>query len=490
MIEHLPIVLVAAPLLAAPLCSLLPRGRAPWMLATALSWCLLVIAVMLLMRVQSEGVIVYALGGWAGPIGIDYRLDALSALMQVLICAIAAVVLPFAGRSVAAEVRADLHPGFYALMLLLISGMLGMVATGDAFNVFVFLEISSLSSYALIALGGDRRALLAAYRYLILGSIGATFYLIGIGLLYALTGTLNMADLAARLPAVADTRSAHTAVAFVVVGLGLKLALFPLHQWLPNAYRHAPSAVSTLLAATATKVAIYLLLRFVCTIFGIEFAFGTLALNQALMACAVIAMLAGSLAALQQTNVKAILAYSSIAQIGYIVLGLALATSTGFTASLLHLFNHALMKGALFMAMGCVMYRVGSTDLIVMRGIGRRMPWTMAAFVIAALSLIGVPLTAGFISKWYLIQAALELGWWPLVVAILVASLIALAYLGRIIEAAWLAPNVGGARAEAPWSMLLPLWVLAMANIYFGVDTRLPIGMAEQAARVLIGAAP
>lgn len=488
--EHLPILLVILPLLAAPICSVLPRGRLAWLLATLVSWAVLAIAVILLVRVQAEGVISYAVGGWPAPIGIEYRLDGLNALVQLLVAALAACVLPFAGRSVDDEIAADRQPGFYALMLLLIAGLLGIVATGDAFNVFVFLEISSLATYALIALGRDRRALLAAYRYLILGSIGATFYLIGIGLLYALTGTLNMQDLAARLPAVADSRTAHTAVTLVMVGLGIKMALFPLHLWLPNAYRFAPSAISALLPATATKVAVYLMLRFVFDIFGVDFAFGRLALNEVLLALAAAAMLSASLAAMQQRNVKGILAYSSVAQVGYIVLGAALATPTGLTASLLHLFNHALMKGALFMALGCVMLRVGRCDLDAIRGLGRRMPWTAAAFVVAGLSLVGVPLTAGFISKWYLVLAALEAGWWPLVILILVASLMALIYVWRVVALAYFAPNECQRREEAPLSMLVPLWILVLANVWFGIDTRLSVGMAEAGMRVLIGGTP
>ena len=318
--------------------------------------------------------------------------------------------------------------------------MLGILATGDAFNVFVFLEISSLSAYALIALGKDRRALWASYQYLIMGTIGATFILIGIGLMYQMTGTLNMEDLSIRLPAVAQTRTVFTAFAFVIVGICLKLAMFPLHLWLPNAYAYAPSIVTAFFAATATKVAIYLLIRFTFSVYGLSFSFTHLPLQVLFVVLGLVGIFAASLAAIYQTNVKHMFAYSSIAQIGYMIVGYSVSTVTGLTATLLHVFNHALMKGALFVALGAVMYRIGSVQLTQFHGLGRQMPFTMAAIVIGGLSLIGVPLTVGFVSKWYLIFAVIEKGWWPVAVLILFGSLLAIVYVWRIVEAAYFKP--------------------------------------------------
>jgi len=488
--EHLQVLLVVVPLLAAPVCALLPGRRMPWLIATLVAWSTLAIAVQLVFRVQDQGVLSYALGAWAAPWGIEFRLDAANALVQLLVAALAAVVLPFASRSAELEIEPERQGGFYAALLLLIAGLLGITATGDAFNVFVFLEISSLATYTLIALGRDRRALTAAFRYLIMGTLGATFYLIGIGLLYAMTGTLNMADLAERLPAVADTRTVHTAVAFVVVGICLKLALFPLHLWLPNAYAYAPSAVTALVAATSTKVAVYLLIRLVYTVFGVEFAFGQLSMAVVLMVLAVIGMLTASAVAVTQPDAKRLLAYSSVAQVGYMVLGLSLATVTGLTAALLHMMNHALMKGALFLALGCISYRIGGTAVESFRGLGRGMPWTMAAFVAGGLSLIGVPLTVGFISKWYLVLAALEQGHWLLVAAVIASSLLAVAYIWRLVEMAYFKGPRPADVKEAPWSLLVPTWILVVANVWLGVDTRVTVGLAEQAARALLGVGP
>jgi multicomponent Na+:H+ antiporter subunit D len=489
--QHLPALQVVLPLAAAPLCALWRRGTVAWVLATAACWLTFLIAIQLLQQVLTTGPLSYAMGGWPVPWGIEYRLDPLNAFMLLIVTGSAAIILSSARLSVARRLRLppDKQAWFYATWLLCLTGLLGIISTGDAFNLFVFLEISSLSSYTLISSGRDRRALTAAYQYLIMGTIGATFILLGIGYLYVMTGTLNMADLAERLPAVAHTRTIQVAFAFLTVGLGLKLALFPLHLWLPNAYAYGPSVVTAFLAATATKVSVYVLLRFFFTVFGATFAFQTLRLGWVLLPLALLGMISASLTAIFQNNVRRMLAYSSIAQIGYMILGISLVSVTGLTAAIVHLFNHALMKGTLFLALAGVSFRIGSARLENMAGLGRAMPWTMAAFVIGGLSLLGVPLTAGFISKWYVLLATLQRGWWLVTVLVLLTSLLALVYLGRVVETAYFRPLPDGQPVpqEAPWSLLLPTWVLALANLYFGIDTSLSVGVAWRAAEWLLG---
>jgi len=307
-----------------------------------------------------------------------------------------------------------------------------------------------------------------------------------------MTGTLNMADLGARLPKVLHTRTVLAAFGFLTVGIGLKLAMFPLHLWLPNAYTYAPSVVTVFLAATATKVAVYVLIRFFFTIFGVPFVFHTLPVGTILLTLGLAGVLGASTVAIFQTNVKRLLAYSSIAQVGYMLLGISMASVTGLTGGILHLFNHAMMKGGLFMVMGCVMYQIGSVDIEKLDGIGKRMPWTMAAFVIGGLGLIGVPLTVGFISKWYLVLGAIEQRNWLVVGVILLGSLLALVYVWRIIEIAYFRPipkDTPSVR-EAPLSMLIPTWILIGATLYFGIETSLTIGTADQAARFLMEKSP
>jgi multicomponent Na+:H+ antiporter subunit D len=490
LVDHLPVLVVIIPLMAGPLCVLVERPLAAWGLALAAAWLSFAAAVALAAQVNGTGVISYELGGWAPPWGIEYRIDTLGSYVLLIVTGIAALVMVAAKESVASEVPEAKVARFYAALMLAFAGLVGIVATGDAFNVFVFLEISSLASYALISMGRDRRALTSAFDYLVMGTIGATFILIGIGFLYMMTGTLNMQDLAARLPEVWDTRTVRAGFAFLTVGIGLKLAMFPLHLWLPNAYTYAPSVVTAFLAATATKVAVYVLLRFMLDIFGIDFALGRMPFEYILLPVGVIGILSASLVAIYQVEVKRLLAYSSIAQIGYMLLGIGLASTTGVTGAILHLFNHALMKGALFLALAAIAYRLRSTSLQDLTGLGRRMPWTMFAIVIGGLSLIGVPATVGFVSKWYLVLAALEQGLWPVALLILLGSLLAVVYVWKLVEAAYLTePRDDVAVQEAPLSMLIPLWVLVIANVYFGVNTEVSVGLARQAAAVLTGGA-
>jgi multicomponent Na+:H+ antiporter subunit D len=462
------------------------------LLASAIAF---IISILLLQQVMQTGTISYELGGWSPPWGIEYRIDKLNAFIALIISGVSTVVLVAAQTSIEKEIPQEKHTLFYILYLLSLTGMLGIVTTGDAFNVFVFLEISSLSAYSLIALGRDRRALWASFQYLIMGTIGATFILIGIGLMYQMTGTLNMADLATRLPEVAETRTVTTAYVFFIVGVCLKLALFPLHLWLPNAYAHAPSIVTAFFAATSTKVAAYLLIRFTFSIFGVSFSFTTLPMEMVFLTLGLLGIFVASTVAIYQDNIKHVFAYSSVAQIGYMIVGFSMSTNAGLSAMLLHVFNHALMKGALFLALGAVMLRVGSTQLKDFQGLGRQMPLTMAAIVVGGLSLIGVPLTVGFVSKWYLVVAALEKGWWPVAGLVLLASLLAVVYVWRIVETAYfkapLAPIAGKERVkEAPMAFLLPVWMLVSANVYFGLDTRLSVEVATAAAQSLFGVAP
>ncbi len=486
--DHLPIVVVIIPLLAGPVCVLAERPLAAWGVALLAAWLSFAVAVALAVQVSSTGTISYELGGWAPPWGIEYRIDTFGSYVLLIVTAIAALVMVAARESVAHEVPAHLIARFYAALMLAFAGLAGIVTTGDVFNVFVFLEISSLASYALISMGRDRRALTSAFDYLVMGTIGATFILIGIGFLYMMTGTLNMQDLAARLPEVWDTRTVRAGFAFLTVGIGLKLAMFPLHLWLPNAYTYAPSVVTAFLAATATKVAVYALLRFMLDIFGIDFSLGRMPLEYILLPVGVLGILSASLVAIYQVEVKRLLAYSSVAQIGYMVLGIGLATTTGITGAILHLFNHALMKGALFLALAAVAYRLGSTTLRDLAGLGRRMPWTMFAILVGGLSLVGVPATVGFISKWYLVLAALERGLWPVALLILLGSLMAVIYVWKLVETAYLTePRSDAAVREAPLSLLVPLWLLVIANVYFGVHTEVSVGLAREAATALTG---
>ena len=492
--SQLPALQVVVPLVCAPLVAMLRPKDLAWAAATATSAMAFVIAVALTLAVLEGGpggsVLRYDMGGWPAPYGIELVIDSLSALVLLLITGSSTVALMIGRRSIARDMELHRQPLFYAAWLTAVAGLTGIAVTGDAFNVFVFMEISSLATYVLIAGGPDRQALTAVFKYLIMGTVGATFYLIGVGLIYMMTGTLNFADMQARIGDVTERGPIMLAAGFITVGLALKAAVFPLHVWLPNAYAYAPHAVTAFIAASSTKVALYVLLRFDFMVF--QFDLGTHAAQFAsfVLPLAVAGVLFGSAVALFETNLKRMLGYSSVAQIGYMILGAGLLDRAGLTAGVLHMFNHALAKGALFLAVTLMAHRVLSFDMIHLSGIGRRMPWTMGAFALAAASLVGIPGTAGFVSKWYLVSAAFAHGEWGivLVVVIVVSSLLALGYLWRVLEPAYFGTplETSGPGGEAPLGPLLVLWLAALANVYFGLAPDLPLSLAGNAASLLL----
>ncbi|MGR3219691.1 MAG: proton-conducting transporter transmembrane domain-containing protein [Candidatus Anammoxibacter sp.] len=436
LLQHLPVFVILAPLISSVIIPLVGRKSklACWIIATTVTFFSFVGSLHLLNTVVKSGTISYWLGGWEPPWGIEYAIDYLNGFVLVVVSFISFVVAFYSRKSVESEIDKDKITSFYAVYMLFITGLLGIVITGDLFNLYVFLEISSLAGYTLIASSRNRGALMASYNYLILGTIAGTFILIGIGHIYMQTGTLNIADLRERLPEFYHSTVVLTAFAFFTVGLCLKVALFPLHVWLPKVYGYAPSVVSTIMAAVGTKVGLYAMLRVMFGVFKVEFDLEVVPVTKILLIVSSIAILAGSILAIAQTRLKWMLAYSSIGQVGYIVLGATLLNQTAMTGSIIHILNHALMKGTLFLVVGCIVYKLGIEDISELKGLGKKMPFTMAAFTIAGLSMIGVPLTVGFVTKWHIAIGALDAGMWYFVPVLIVSSLLTAVYFWRIIE--------------------------------------------------------
>ncbi len=471
-IDHppLPALLIAIPLLTALALPVLGwwQKRFCFPLALAALVTMAGIAVNLAMQVITTGeVIHYYMGGWEPPWGIELRLDHLNSLMAVLVTTIAVIICFYSFRSIQKEVP-DREPHFYAIFLLLIVGLVGIIATGDMFNLYVFLEISSITGYALIALGNEK-APFSTYRYLVLGTIGACFYLLGVGYLYSVTGSLNMDDLAKLLPKLYDSKVVLVSFSFFVVGIALKMAVFPLHVWLPDAYTDAPSSVTALIAPTMTKVAAYVMIRVVFTVFEPSYAFETLPVMDILGWLAAMAIIYGSIRAISQNNIKRMLAFSSVAQVGYILLGISLGNHNGFVGGVLHIINHAFMKACLFAAAGAIFYKWETTTIDDFGELNAKMPFTSFGLMIAALSMIGIPPTAGFFSKWYLILGCIDAGAWLYVAVIMVSSLLNAAYFFRILENMYLKNrHHKPERQEAPFSMVLPIFVLAIGVMGLG----------------------
>lgn len=490
---HLPALQVIVPMLSAPVVLLLRDRGLCWAATTLVSLCSFAIAVALCIEVLDGQRILYEMGSWPAPWGIELGVDAFSALLLLVVNAASSLALLGAMSSINRDIEAERQPLFYAAWLLAQAGLNGILVTADAFNIFVFMEISALAGYVIISAGTNRRVLPAVFKYLIMGTIGATFYLIGVGLIYLMTGTLNLADMDLRIQGVADQRPILLAAGFITVGLALKAAVFPMHGWLPNAYTYAPNMVTVFLAACATKISLYILLRFDFFVFQSNLAGHEFQFAYFLMPLSLLAILVASTVAMFEPNLKRLLAWSSIAQVGYITLGASLVSLAGITASLLHMFNHALAKSALFLALACLGMSVRHLRLENIGGVARQMPWTMAAFALAGLSLIGVPGTAGFISKWYLITAAYESGPWgmALVAVIVVSSLMAVVYIWRVVEVAYFGKSADSAEiTEAPLPLLLVTWTAVALNFYFGLAASLPLELSSSAALILLGQQP
>jgi multicomponent Na+:H+ antiporter subunit D len=496
--DHLPILPVVVPLLGAllPILVALRSFRIAWLLAVATGLATTAVALAGLLAVAGGGTRRYAVGGWPPPWGIEVVLDPLSAFTATAIAAVGTVALVASSPDVGIRWGRG-APAFYSLALLTLAGLLGIVVSGDLFNVFVFLEVAAIAAYALVASGGGP-ALVAAFRYLVLGTVGASFYLLGVGLVYALTGTLNMADVTARLGALSSSPALAGGIVFIGVGLAIKMALFPLHGWLPDAYTHAPAPVVAFLAPVATKAAAYAMARILLSVLAPV----DLPVTRVLGWAGAAAILVGGVLAWRQTDARRLLAYSSVSQMGYIALGLGAANTTALVGAYLHILNHAVMKAALFIAVGAV---ATAGRGIAVGALGRAMPLTAACAVVAALSMVGVPPAGGFFSKWYLLQGALEAGDPVLAAMVLIGSLLAAAYMYRLTEAVWVgsAPDAAAAlhavspaphapapaavpsrpAAEAPAPVLVSLVVLAVATIAVG------LGSSAIVSRVLVPAA-
>lgn len=478
--SNLHLYVLAAPLLTAFFVNLLGRNSRSWIAPLTLGSLAFstIASVFVLLRVLTQGAYSYTVGNWNPPYGIELLVDHLSALMLLLISAVALIASVSSLKSAERELPGKEHL-FFTLYLILIAGLCGLVLTADAFNLYVLLEITSITSYGLIAMGKER-APLASFNYIIMGSIGACFYLLGVGYLYILTGSLNMADIAGLLQGLYGTAALATAFAFVLVGLGVKMAFFPLHGWLPNAYSLAPTGAGTMIAPLMTKVTVYLMIRVILTVFTPDYAFFHHPIVQSgIVWVAAGSILCASALALGQRDLRRMLTYILIAEVGYMVGGVWLANANGLTGAILHIVNDSLMTLCLFLAVAAISYRMGGTGFDRLQGIYRKMPVTMAAFTVGAFSMIGVPPTAGFFSKWYLILGAIDAGHWGFVAALVISSLVNAVLFFRIIEIGFFfAPGDAHGHAthqeeirEAPLQMLQPLIFTAIALIVVGLST-------------------
>lgn len=411
----------------------------PILCARRRSWCrpltlgsvsvMVVLAVMNLRFVLREGPIEYAFGGWAAPLGIAWLNDPLAAIMVLTMTAVALLSLVFGHSVVRPKLAQSLH--YYTLINLFVASLVGIIFAADLFNIFVFLEVAALTGYALVGAAGGK-ALVYAFRYLLLGSFGATLYLLGVAYLYAATGTLNMADLATRIPDLITSTAVVGGLILLFLGLSIKMALIPLHGWLPGAYANAPSSVAPLLASTVTKVSLVAWVR-------IEYALiapGTVVSHVPVLVLlediGILAAIVGGALALVQTDIKRMFAYGGISHIGLMLLGVSLGNSTALAGGLFYLINDAVMQATLFMIAGAALYYHRARTLDDLKGVTNRSPWLTGALVVVAMSMVGLPPTGGFFGKWNIVLGALEAEHYLAVFAVLASTLLTLGYFLRL----------------------------------------------------------
>jgi multicomponent Na+:H+ antiporter subunit D len=446
MIDHLIVLLVVVPIVGAtvPLVASLHADRGGWLVATATTLVHAALAVALAATVWTDGVVRYAVGGFVAPYGIELVADGLTIAVVVLVSAVSVGVLAYAHH-------AGPHTNsFYSQFLLLVAGLTGMTVTGDVFNLYVFLEITGLAAYGLVASGPGARSAVAALKYLIIGTIGASLYLLGVGYALAATGTLNMADLSGKLAAVGyDSTLVVTSFALIVGGLAVKVALFPLHTWQPDAYADAPDSVSAFIAALVSTVSAYALARVLFSVFTVDFLAAVPVARWALVGVASVSIVAGSALAVSQSSVQRMLAYSSVSQFGLVIAGFAIATPLAVVGATVHLVGHAVMKGGLFAAAGIIERKTGATTVGGYAGVGGRAPVAAGAFTVLALGMVGVPPAVGFVGKWYILVGAVNAGVWPVVAVLLASTLLTLAYFAKLGEGLYFADSATGDGAVA-----------------------------------------
>ncbi len=425
-----------------------------------------------LIKALSSGTIHYQFGGWSAPAGIEYILDPLSGFMLTVVNGISFVVIIHAGANAAREIKPHKRLPYWALVMLMLCGYNGIIMTGDFFNLYVFLELSSLALYGLVA-AGDKKSPIAAFRYLIMGTVGGSFYLLGTGFIYFITGSLNMQQVKNIVPELGGHPGVLAGLAFIVIGFGIKMAMFPLHLWLPDAYTHAPSSTSSLMAPTGIKIGAYGLMRVLFFVFGLSYITRIFPLADIVTWLSAAGILYGSVLAMSQKELKRMLAYSSVSQIGYIGLGIGLANPMGMTGALLHVLNHGLMKACLFLTAGNFRVKLGHSNISKFDfNVRRRLPWTTAAFTVGAMAMIGIPPTVGFFSKWYLALGTIAGEKWFFLGIILLSSLLNAVYFFRVLEKIYLtsAPFEKNAakKKDVTAGMLIPTLFFAAALIIFG----------------------
>jgi len=471
MSHQLPAILFLLPLFAAISMPVVCLKHHHWSKSISLTIlaAMVLVSIFNLHNVVNHGEVRYAFSGWAAPLGIEWVADGLASVILVLLSVLGLLGIVFTGPT-SPKALGGRNVHYYTLILLFFSALTGIVFARDFFNIFVFLEVAAISSYALIGVAGGR-ALFAAFRYLILGTIGASIYLLGVSYLYAVTGTLNMADMADKLPFLLDSKAIVGGLLFIFIGLGIKMALVPFHGWMPEAYAYAPDSVSPILASLLTKIVLLAWVRIIYWVLNASIAIYDIPILQLVAVLGTLAAVIGASLALAQRDIKMMFAYGGISHIGIILIGIGQGNQTGFVGGIFYLLNDAVMQAALFFIAGVAFCHYGVRTIDDMGRVGKQAPWLTGSLIIIALGMVGLPPTGGFFGKWNIILGALEAGNYVSIAAVILSTLLTLAYFIKLLEGIFrqTSTRLDLQFGEIPLSFKMTLGVTSAAIMLLGL---------------------
>jgi len=426
-------------------------------LANLAAGSLLVLSLLCVNSLSRSGTLAFNLGGWASPLGIKVVLDGLSGFILVVVNLVSFLAMIYAAsymRIYTARWK------FYALFMLMLAGMNGVLLSGDLFNMYVFLELASISGYALVAFGVEPEDVEASFKYLIMGALASIFILLGIALTYSYASTLNMSDIAHALALSPNSMIITLISILFLTGFGLKAAIVPFHAWLADAHSSAPTPVSAVLSGVFIKtLGIYALSRVFFNILGV-----TPKILFIFMILGIFSMILGAFLAIIQKDIKRMLAYSSISQVGYIIFALGVGTPLAILGGLFYLLNHAVFKSLLFLNAGTIEYSTGTRDLNKLGGLNSQMPVSGYTSLLGSMSISGIPPLGGFWSKLIIIIAAIQAGFFGFAFVAALVSIVTLGYYFRFQTFAFFGQPVtpGLKIKKAAWSMNLAMIILAL----------------------------
>jgi len=476
-IQSFPLVIILVLLITAFMMPLIKNTKIIKGISLVSMTSVMILALINLDFVHKNGEYLYRIGHFNAPYGIEFRIGIIEAMMGLLFTFVALMIIWYSIYSIEKEIKQSKIGLYYLLVNILIGSLLGVVYSNDLFNCFVFIEVGTLASCGTIIVKDKKENIKATLKYLIMSCLGSGLVLMGIAYLYSMTGHLNINYIHAELVKcyLIYPNAVLISIVLFIIGLGVKSAMFPLHNWLPDAHSSAPSSSSAILSSLVLKAFVLLLIKILYGVFGMDILNHFSVLNIVLILGS-LGMIMGSVFAIFQKNIKRVIAYSTVAQMGYIFLGIGLGTNLGVSIAIFHIIGHAVTKSALFLLAGAMIEQTGHKSLAQLKGIGREMPLTLGLFSIGALSMIGIPVLPGFISKWHLSLASIAAGDTILIVVILLSSLLNAVYYSPIVINGFFGEeNLQGKVYKSkskPLKELMPVIFLVISMIYVGIASR------------------